>query len=130
LFFSFFSFKLDIKKYYKTNRPVLVSCCVSAKCRQHKNTLLLDFCTLILRKQQVLLIENFPIFAFPQPMFVVQIGAGEIPDDTMLTCARGSDRFASLEFRFLCSQLLNCYQLGTISMLLNFKWIRLSKYTS
>jgi hypothetical protein len=56
----------------------------------------------------VLLIGNFPIFAFPQPMFFVQIGAGEIPDDTMLTCARGSDRFASLEFRFLCSQLLNC----------------------
>jgi hypothetical protein len=47
----FLSFKLDIKKNYKTNRPVLVSCYVSAKCRRHKNTLLLDVCTLIMRKQ-------------------------------------------------------------------------------
>ena len=53
----------------------------------------------------MLVIENFPIFAFPQPMFFVQIGAGEIPDDTMLTCSRGLDRFAYFKFR-LCSKLL------------------------
>jgi len=43
--------------------------------------------------------ENLTIFGFPKSMLFVQIGAGEVPDDTTLVCSRGSDRFAFLTFR-------------------------------
>lgn len=47
------------------------------------------------------MIENLQIFGFPKSMLFVQIGAGELPDDTTLVCSRGSDRFAFLSFK-LC----------------------------
>ena len=46
------------------------------------------------------MIENIFIFSFPKSKFFVQIGAGELPDDTTLICSRGSDRFAFLTYIF------------------------------
>ncbi|KAL2990160.1 hypothetical protein AAZX31_11G181000 [Glycine max] len=44
--------------------------------------------------------ENLTIFGFPKSMLFVQIGAGEVPDDTTLVCSRGSD--SALEFLSTC----------------------------
>lgn len=38
---------------------------------------------------------NQIVFQFSSHIFFVQIGSGEIPDETTLVCSRGSDRFGA-----------------------------------
>lgn len=101
-----FTFFLE---YYKQTNKVnrLFFGYILCLCQMPAHKILTSWCLYFNSEETVSVIASFfsLIFAFPEPTFFVQIGAGEIPDDTMLTCSRGSDRFASLKFR-LCSRYL------------------------